>query len=171
MGLFTWIATTAKKSEAASLIQQYFEVSKKIGIFSGDPAATANRLTELACNRVPQLPENYRGVVLAVSVLAIVITEEDISLDARDQIAIGLFSMLRAAALQQHKHSYQDQEMLVTAYRAYAGFREIVPDVPYAPSEVEPVVKPAAKPTAKHVAQTPRERERTMDELIKRMQA
>ncbi|RYZ81447.1 MAG: hypothetical protein EOP04_23965 [Proteobacteria bacterium] len=170
MGLFTWIATTAKKSEAASLIQQYFEVSKKIGIFSGDPAATANRLTELACNRVPYLPEKYRGAVLAVSVLAIVITEEDISLDDRDQIAIGLFSMIKAAALQQHKHSYQDQEMLVTAYRAYIDFREIVPDAPYEPRKVEPISKSTVKPVAKPVAQTSRERERTMDELIKRMQ-
>lgn len=171
MGLFTWIATTAKKSEAASLIQQYFEVSKKIGIFSGDPAAIANSLTELACNRVPHLPEKYRGAVLAVGVLAIVITEEDISLDVRDQIAIGLFSMLKAAALQRHKHSYQDQEMLVTAYRAYEGFRELVPDVPYEPNEIEPNVKPAVKPNSKPVAQTPRERERIMDELIQRMKA
>lgn len=162
MGLFSWIATTGRKSEAASLIQQYFEVSKQHGIFPGDPAGTANRITELACNRVPELTEKWKGRVLAASVLAIAVMEDDIPVEARDHCAMALAGMLKAAHEERHLHSYEDQRMLDIAQRTYAGFREAVPSRPF---------EARAQPEAPHEQepQTARDRERAMDELIKRM--
>ena len=49
MGLFSWVSSTARKSTAAADIQTYFEVSKKLGFFPGDPTQTANKIVELAC--------------------------------------------------------------------------------------------------------------------------
>ena len=170
MGLFSWIADTGRKSAAAALIQQYFELSKQHGIFPGEPAGTANRITELACNRVPKLPEKCKGTVLAASVLAIAVLEDELPVEVRDYCAMALAAMLKAAYVERHLHSYEDQGMLEAAQRVYITFREVVPSQPYeAP-------KPAAKPTEQEPAmesetQTGRDRERAMDELIKRMKA
>lgn len=171
MGLFSWIATTGRKSEAASLIQQFFELSKQHGMFRGDPAGTANRITGLACNRVPDLSEKRKGRVLAASVLAIAVLEDDMPIEARDHFAMALAGMLKAAHAERHLHSYEDQQMLAVAQQVYAKFREVVPSPPaQAPSQRAPMpTKPEASSEAK--PETARDRERAMDELIKRMRA
>jgi len=169
MGLFSWIATTGRKSEAAALIQQYFEVSKQLGIFPGDPAGTADRITELACNRVPDLTEKRKGRVLAAGVLAIAVLEDDLPLEVRDHCAMALAGMLKAAHVERHLHSYEDQQMLDVAQRVYAKFREVVPSPPFEAPKPEPKAQPEA--VREPELPTARDRERAMDELIKRMKA
>jgi len=164
MGLFSWIAATGRKSAAAALIQQYFELSKQHGIFPGDPAGTANRITELACHRVPELPRKWKGRVLAASVLAIAVLEDELAVEVRDQCAMALAGMLKAAHAERHLHSYEDQKMLAVAQRLYVEFRESVPAQPYEPP------KPVA-PQKEPEPLTGQDRERAMDELIKRMKA
>jgi hypothetical protein len=159
MGLVSWITTTGRKSQAASLIQQFFEISKRSGLFPGDPHWAANKLTELACNRVPALAQKRKGLVLAAAVLAVVVMEDELSLEDRDRCATALAGMLKAAYTERHLHSYEDQALLETARQVYEKFRDAVPDVVIN-------VPPDAEQQRQ---QTGRDRERAMDELIKRM--
>lgn len=169
MGLFSWIATTKRKSEAASLIQQYFEIAKRNGSFPGDPAWAATKLTELACNRVPNLPNQCKGLVLAAAVLAVVVMEDDLEIEDRDRCAMALFGMLTAAArLERHLHSYEDQAVLGTAKRVFDKFREVVPEQPWQLPEAEVVKSSNAAPSREPTAQ---DREKTLNELIRVMKA
>jgi len=78
MGLFSWVSGNVQKSKAAATIQQYFEFARRLGSFPGDPALTANRVVELAFNRVPDLASGHlKGYVMAATVLSIVILEND----------------------------------------------------------------------------------------------
>lgn len=169
MGLFSWIATTKRKSEAASLIQQYFEITKGQGLFPGDPAWAANKLIELACNRVPELPNQRKGLVLAAAVLAVAVMEDDLDFEDRDLCAMALLGMLTAAArMERHIHSYDDQALLGTAKRVYDKFREVVPDQPWQPPHAEVAERSNAEPPKEPTAQ---DREKTLNELIRVMKA
>lgn len=159
MGLLSWISTTGRKSQAASLIQQFFEISKRNGWFPGDPHWAANKLTELACNRVPLLPAKYKGLVLAAAVLAVVVMEDELTIEDRDRCAMALAGMLKAAHIERQLHSYEDQALLETARQVYEKFRESVPDV----------LINVPQDATQQREQTGRERERAMEELISRM--
>lgn len=159
MGLLSWISTTGRKSQAASLIQQFFEISKRHGLFPGDPHWAANKLTELACNRVPLLPAKYKGFVLAAAVLAVVVMEDELTVEDRDRCATALAGMLKAAHTERHLHSYEEQSLLETARQVYEKFREAVPDT---------ILNVPSDAIRQH-EQTGRDRERAMEELIKRM--
>ena len=159
MGLVSWITATSRKSQAASLIQQFFEISKQNGLFPGDPRWAAHKLTELACNRVPSLAEKRKGLVLAAAVLAVVVMEDELSLEDRDRCATALAGMLKAAHAERHLHSYEDQALLETARQVYEKFREAVPDV---------MINVSLGATQQG-EQSGRDRERAMEELIKRM--
>lgn len=166
MGLLTWIGTTGRKSQAAALIQQFFEVSQRHGMFPGDPAWAANKLTELACNRVPALPEKWKGFVLASAVLAVVVMEEDLDMEDRDRSAMALAGMLKAASTERHLHSYEEQALLDTGRRVYEKFRGAFPS----PLMAAPM-DTSAPTTPEPAESTGKERARAMDELIRRMSA
>lgn len=169
MGLFSWVATTGRKSQAASRIQQFFEMLKHQGSFTADPAATANKLVELACNRVPTLPDNRKGFVLAASVMSIVVTETEFPIESRDIFAMTLAGMLRAAKEERHLHSYEDQNALAVAQGVYAAFRAEFPAAPYEPPPAATASEPEPGAVAEPEPLSGRDRERAMDELIKRM--
>lgn len=171
MGLISWVTATTKKAQAASLIQQYFEMLKQQGSFSADPAATANKLVELACNRVPTLPDNRKGFVLAASVLSIVVMETEFPVESRDFMAMALAGMLRAAKEERHLHSYEDQNMLAVAQGVYAAFREEFPAAPYEPPPAASAPQPEPEAVAEPEPLSGRDRQRAMDDLIKRMKA
>jgi len=170
MGLFSWFSETTRKSEAAAHIQLYFEVSQKLGVFTGTPAEAANRITELACNRAPALAQQWKGFVLAASVLAIGVMEDDLEVEVRDHCAMALAGMLRAAREQRHTHSYDEQHMLRLAQEVYTEFRRIVPSVPHQPVTLKTAASVAAVSPPAPKVQTSRDRERSMEELIRRMQ-
>jgi hypothetical protein len=170
MGLLAWFSTTARKSEAAAHIQLYFEISQRVGVFTGTPAEAANRITELACNRAPGLAKKWKGLVLAASVLAIAVMEDDLPMEARDHCAMALASMVNAAKDQRHLHSYEERDMLRLAYEVYAEFRRLVPVVPYRAPVPDVVPPKAVTPSSRPKVETSRDRERAMEELIKRMQ-
>lgn len=165
MGMFSWVATITRKSQATALIQQYFEVSQRLGGFQGDAALTAKKLADLACNRVPSLPEQKSGrVVLAARILSVDLLENELPLAVRDQCAMALNAMLLAAQQERHMHSYEDQEWLKAAVQIYERFREIFPA-----SDFESPVSTADKEKFDIPQESSRDRERAMDELIRRM--
>lgn len=168
MGLFSWVSGNVQKSKAAATIQQYFEFSQRMGAFPGDPAALANKLVELAFNRVPDLASGgLKGYVLAATVLSIVIMENGLPLEVRDHCAMALAGMLKLASKEGHRHSYNDQAMLETAGNVLAQFRELVPSPP-----MSEVMRSPAEPSSEshpQKADTSQDRQRRMDELIQRM--
>lgn len=168
MGLFSWVSGNVQKSKAAVTIQEFFEVSKRLGAFPGDPALMANRLVERAFNRVPSLATgDIKGYVLASTVLAIVIMEKELPLAIRDHSAMALAGMLKIAGKESHLHSYDDQAMLETARVVLAGFRDEVSSPLM--SDVLQRSASALQETPLQDADTSQERQRRMDELIKRM--
>lgn len=128
MGLFSWVSGNVQKSKVAATIQQYFEFARRLGSFPGDPALMANRVVELAFNRVPDLASGrLKGYVMATTVLSIIVLENDLPLEVRDHCAVALAGMLKLASKESHLHSYNDQSMLETARNVLAQFREQVP--------------------------------------------
>lgn len=168
MGLFSWVSGNVQKSKAAATIQQYFEFSQRLGAFSGDPATMANKLVELAFNRVPDLASGgLKGYVLAATVLSIVIMEIGLPLEVRDYCAMALAGMLKVASKEGHLHSYNDQAMLETARNVLAQFRELVPSPLM--SEVMRSAAASSSESLPKSEETSQERQRRMDELIQRM--
>jgi len=55
MGLFSGIKNTFKKSEAAVVVQNLLEETKRVGFFDSDPARVANRLVESAWDSRPDI--------------------------------------------------------------------------------------------------------------------
>lgn len=127
MGLFSWFATTGRKSVAASHIQHYLEVSMRNGVFRGDPVAVANGMTEHACKRLPELPSTCKGYVLATAILTIAVREDGFPLHARDHFAMALDAMVEAAMKNEQTHSHEDQRILDAALDTLIAFREAVP--------------------------------------------
>jgi hypothetical protein len=168
MGLFSWVSGNVQKSKAAATIQQYFEFARRLGSFPGDPAVMANKVVELAFNRVPDLASGHlKGYVMAATVLSIVVLENDLPLEVRDQCAVGLAGMLKLASKEGHLHSYNDQSMLETARNVLEQFREIVPSPMMSDVLRSAGVLPSeSRPES---ADTSQDRQRRMDELIQRM--
>ena len=170
MGLFSWVSSTARKSTAAADIQTYFEVSKKLGFFPGDPMQTANKIVELACTRVPELPSGrYKGYVLAAAALAIVLMEEEQPYETLDYFAMALHGMHKAAETERHQHSYEEQLMLEKTRQVLNEFREIMPSpmmIVHPKTSALLSQKPVSVPS-----ETSQDRRRAMDELIARMKS
>lgn len=170
MGLFSWVSSTARKSKAAAGIQTYFEVSKQLGFFPGDPTQTANKIVELACARVPELSSGrYRGYVLAAAALTIVLMEDEQSYEMRDYFAMALHGMHKAAETERHLHSYEEQLMLEKTRQVLNEFRKMMPSpmiIVHPKTSALLSQKPIPVPS-----ETSQDRGRAMDELIARMKS
>ena len=109
--------------------------------------------------------------MLAASVLSIVVMEAEFPRESRDFMAMALAGMLRAAKEERHLHSYEDQNMLAVAQGVYTAYRKEFPAAPYEPPPAAAAPEPEPEAVAQPAPLSGRERERAMDELIKRMKA
>lgn len=96
MGFFSGIKSTFKKSEAAVVVQNLFEIQAKVGIFQYDPAKIATHLVAHVWDQTPDIFEGKFGVrphKLAVAAVALgngfFVFEADASLRASCLVALG----------------------------------------------------------------------------------
>lgn len=129
MGIFSWISTTARKSQAAALIQTLFEVHQKMGMFELDPAASANKIVELTCSRHPVLSEQKLHSHL-LAALCLQHGSVDTSLPAQLQdkchsiggsLLTGIIDGQKKGTI---KLSHQEQELFQKALQLYLQLDE-----------------------------------------------
>lgn len=96
MGIFSGIKSTFKKSEAAVVIQNLFDIQVKAGFFQYDPAKIANHLVSHVWEQKPDIFDGKFGVrphKLAVAAVALgngfYVFDNDSSLRAACLIALG----------------------------------------------------------------------------------
>jgi hypothetical protein len=171
MGVLKWFGGKAKRQAAIDSVQLFFEISKRLGAFPAhvDPCIAAGDAIDLALARVPELIErSWSKHVLAAVCLSVILLEEDESLYARDLHAMALYGMLEAAKLQQHRLSYEEMSALDTARRTYLLFRSQMPSPPARPLDPGPMTT-AHPPGEPRMLDTPRSREASRAELVRRM--
>lgn len=96
MGFFSGIKSTFKKSEAAVVVQNLFEIQAKAGIFQHDPAKIATHLVASVWDQKPDIFDGKFGVrphKLAVAAVALgngfYVFESERPLRASCLIALG----------------------------------------------------------------------------------
>lgn len=124
MGMFSWFSGTARKSKAAAMIQGYYEICKRHGIFEGDPAGAANRIVEFGCGRLPGIEKaNYHHYVLASACLSVMLKENE-PYEAHAQYAMALAAMLQATLTEPLPFSPAEQRILDGSAVVLADFNE-----------------------------------------------
>ena len=97
MGFFSWLSATGKKSAAAAALQSYYEISKRHGVFAGDPARFANRVVERACDKLPSLASGHsKPYLFAAGCLTVLLVDEPQHSDEARLYAMGISAMLQA---------------------------------------------------------------------------
>jgi hypothetical protein len=123
MGLISWVSSTARKSAAAAVIQTYFQLSKRYGLFDAGPAKSADRVIKIACESAPELAERrFNRYVLAAGALAIAIAEADEPYEMRFCFASALAAMLKVTLEVGPSLSHTEQEMLRISQMLYFKF-------------------------------------------------
>lgn len=180
MGFFSWLSATGKKSAAAAALQTYYEISKRHGAFSGDPARLANRVVERACAKLPSLAAGHsKPYLLAAACLTVLLVDEPQHSDEARLYARGASAMLQAL--------FSDPKFspTVSEARIISAAVEVMQQWSDAPSpwlmglglganpESEPSPGPIATAHpfgADWISLTPKEREVARASLVRRMQ-
>ena len=168
MGMFTWLSSTGRKSAAAAAIQAYFEISKRHGLFGGDPMTVANRLTADAARQMPGLFQGGFGqFVLAAGVMAIALTDGIESYEARSHCALALGAMLKAAMESKSGLSDAERKVLHGCHIALMKFERERPAISLS---MQVHTLPGSEPD--EAADTPsdvRTREQARADLVRQM--
>lgn len=142
------------------MIQTYYEVSKRNGIFPGDPGETARLIVAVACATAPDLAvRQYHPFVLPAACLTVLLMEPGEPLEIREHIAMALYGMLQGAKAFPKPYTLIERKYLELAELIYSRFRSEHPE----PSAVRPL------PSAATPESSAAERNRAMSELIRRM--
>lgn len=156
MGFMSRFSAEARKEEAAAMIERYFEISKKNGVFNGNPGQTARLIVAVACANTPELTvRRYHPFVLPAACLTMLLMESDEPPEMREHIAMALYGMLQGAKAFPKPYTLVERKYLELAERVYLLFRAEYP------------VLPMEQP----VPESPADRNRAMDELTRRMKA
>lgn len=160
MGFMSWFSAAARKEEAAAMIETYYEVSRRNGIFPGDPRQTARLIVAVACTTAPDLTvRRYQPFVLPAACLTVLLTESGEPLEIREHIAMALRGMLQGAKASPKPYTLAERKYLELAELVYSRFREEYPSPPMdRPTSVAAGSESSAA-----------ERSRAMNELISRM--
>lgn len=138
------------------MIERYYEISRKNGVFTGDPGQTARLIVAVACATAPELTvRRYHPFVLPAACLTVLLTESGEPPEMREHIAMALYGMLQGAKAFPKPYTLVERKYLEIAERVYLRFRAEYP--------VPPMERP--------VPESPADRSRAMDELIRRMKA
>lgn len=161
MGFMSRFSATARKEEAAALIETYYEVSRRNGMFPGDPGQTARLIVAVACATAPDLTvRRYHPFVLPAACLTVLLMESGEPLEIREHVAMALYGMLQGAKAFPKPYTYAEQKYLELGELVYSRFRAEHPE----PTLEQP-------PSSPGVPESSADRSRAMDELIKRMKA
>jgi hypothetical protein len=161
MGFMSRFSAAARREEAATMIETYYEVSKRNGMFPGDPGQTARLIVSVACVIAPDLAaRRYHPFVLPAACLTVLLMESGEPLEIREHIAMALYGMLQGAKTFPKPYTYAERKYFELAEIVYSQFRIEHP---------EPVL---ARPLSSPVApESSADRSRAMNELISRMKA
>ena len=155
MGIMSRFSRAARQDEAASMIETFYEVSKRNGSFKGEPAETARLIVAMACAKSPEINmRRYHPFILPTACLTVLLMETEEPPEIREYVAGALLAMTKAARAFPKPYSMVELKYLEFGDRVYAAYRAENPE------EVE-----------SYVPDTPEGRVRAMTDLLNRMTA
>jgi len=159
MGFVTLFSASARREEAAGLIESYFRVLQQHGMFEGDAAKTARLIVAVACAQAPNLTvRRYQQFVLPAACLTVLLLETEEPPAMRELYAMALRGMLQAAQTSRKPYSFAERKYLELAEQTYLRYRTEHPS-PAMHTPSERAIAPEASA----------DRVRDMDALIQRM--
>lgn len=148
MGFWSRSSPETRKDAAAAAIEAYFTLGKKYGVFHGDPAKSARLIVAFACAQEPGLPKGqHQPLVLAVTCLALMLMEPAEPLEIREQFAMALVGMLKAADTYSKPYSIAEQKYLEFGELIYSQFRARYPSPPMTKTQLHPVTPKSSMDT------------------------